>query len=159
MIASASLFLSDALVAVSVEIISRNRVKKVSLRKLKHSARRVLEILGRSRAEFCLALVDDREIRKLNARYRDKDEPTDVLAFPSGEPLLPGMPTVGDVVISVERAAEQARRRRKTLEQEIRTLLIHGILHLLGYDHERSRRDARIMRGMEKKISRALGAL
>src|SRR3970040_1291730 len=95
-------------------------------------------------------------MQKLNARYRDKNEPTDVLAFPTGEALLPGMQVLGDVVISVEKAEEQGRRARKTLDQEMEKLLIHGILHLLGYDHERSRREARVMRRMEKKVSRAL---
>jgi len=141
---------------VSVEIIGRSRVRKISRRRLKRSARRILKILGQGRAELSLALVDNREMQKLNARYRDKNEPTDVLAFPAGKALLPGMQVLGDVVISVEKAEEQARKRRKTLGQEIRTLLIHGVLHLLGYDHERSRRDARVMRGMEKKVSRAL---
>jgi len=146
----------DTFAAVSVEIIGRSRVRKISRRRLKRSARRILKILGQGRAELSLALVDNREMQKLNARYRDKDEPTDVLAFPAGKALLPGMQVLGDVVISVEKAEEQARKRRKTLGQEIRTLLIHGVLHLLGYDHERSRRDARVMRGMEKKVSRAL---
>ena len=146
----------DTFAAVSVEIIGRSRVRKISRRRLKRSARRILKILGQGRAELSLALVDNREMQKLNARYRDKNEPTDVLAFPAGKALLPGMQVLGDVVISVEKAEEQARKRRKTLGQEIRTLLIHGVLHLLGYDHERSRRDARVMRGMEKKVSRAL---
>ena len=146
----------DTFAAVSVEIVGRSRVKKISRRGLKRSARRILEILGQGRAELSLALVDNREMQKLNARYRDKNEPTDVLAFPAGKALLPDMQVLGDVVISVDRAGEQARRAGKTLEQEMEKLLIHGILHLLGYDHERSRREARVMRGMEKKVSRAL---
>ena len=141
---------------MSVEIVSRFAGKKIRVRRLKETARRILELLRQDHAELSLALVDNREMQKLNARYRDKNEPTDVLAFPAGKALLPGMQVLGDVVISVEKAEEQARKRRKTLGQEIRTLLIHGILHLLGYDHERSRREARVMRGMEKKVSRAL---
>jgi len=141
---------------MSVEIVSRFAGKKIRVRRLKETARRILGLLRQDHAELSLALVDNREMQKLNARYRDKNEPTDVLAFPAGKALLPGMQVLGDVVISVEKAEEQARKRRKTLGQEIRTLLIHGILHLLGYDHERSRREARVMRGMEKKVSRAL---
>ncbi|MBI2539792.1 MAG: rRNA maturation RNase YbeY [Deltaproteobacteria bacterium] len=113
----------DTFAAVSVEITGRSGVKKISRRGLKRSARRILEILGQGRAELSLALVDNREMQKLNARYRDKNEPTDVLAFPAGKALLPGMQVLGDVVISVEKAEEQARKRRKTLGQEIRTLL------------------------------------
>lgn len=156
MIVSASLALSDTFAAVSVEIIGRSRVKKISRRRLKRSARRILEILGQDHAELSLALVDNREIQELNARYRNKDEPTDVLSFPVDGSLPTGMEMLGDVVISVEKAEAQARKRKKTLEQEIRDLLIHGILHLLGYDHERSARDARVMHAMEKKVSRAL---
>ena len=156
MITSASLVLSETLVAVSVEIVNKIRRKKISVRRTKKKAQRILQFLDRDHAELSLALVDDREIQKLNARYRDKNEPTDVLAFPTGEALLPGMQVLGDVVISVEKAEEQARRARKTLDQEMEKLLIHGILHLLGYDHERSRREARVMRRMEKKVSRAL---
>jgi len=93
-------------------------------------------------------------MRALNRRWRKKDKTTDVLAFPAGGG--PGPDALGDVVISVEQAEIQARKRRKTLEEEVRSLLIHGILHLLGYDHERSQREARIMKGMEKKIEQAL---
>jgi rRNA maturation RNase YbeY len=60
------------------------------------------------------------------------------------------------VIISVEKAAEQAKERRRTLDEEITTLLIHGIVHLLGYDHERSAKDARVMARLEKKIHRQL---
>lgn len=100
-------------------------------------------------------MVKNREIQELNAKYRNRNEPTDVLSFPSQGILPPGVQILGDVVISVEQAEKQAGRR-KALEEEIERLLIHGILHLLGYDHERSRREARIMRGMERKISRML---
>lgn len=112
--------------------------------------------LNQSQAELSIALVGNQEIRQLNARYRNKNRPTDVLSFACDESLPAGMPMLGDVVISVEKAEEQARRRRETLEHEVESLLIHGILHLLGYDHERSQKDAKIMREMEKKVSRAL---
>ena len=141
---------------MSVEIVSRFAGKKIRVRRLKETARRILELLRQDHAELSLALVDNREMQKLNARYRNKNQPTDVLAFPAGKALLPDMQALGDVVISVEKAEEQARRAGKTLYQEMEKLLIHGILHLLGYDHERSRTEARVMRGMEKKVSRAL---
>jgi len=114
--------------------------------------------LGCPEAEVGCLLVTDRRIRALNRRYRGEDSPTDVLAFPQGEgggpPGHPGL--LGDVVISVERAEEQAKAGGWTLDEEIDRLLIHGILHLLGYDHERSRKEALVMRSMERKISRAL---
>lgn len=141
---------------MSVEIVNKIRRKKISVRRIKRTAQRILGLLNQDRVELSLALVDNQEIKKLNACYRKKDQPTDVLSFPSGEQLPTGIQILGDVVISVEQAEEQARERRKTLEQEIESLLIHGILHLLGYDHERSRKEAKIMQGLERKISRAL---
>ena len=90
--------------------------------------------------ELSVALVGDEEIRNLNGRYRSRDEPTDVLSFPVEEPLPTGHRLIGDVIISVEKAARQARQRRRSFEDEMEVLLIHGILHNLGYDHERSPR-------------------
>jgi len=141
---------------MKVEITARNVGEKISLRTIEKTAQRILKILHQHQVELSLGLVGNREIQKLNARYRNRNEPTDVLSFPSGETLPAGSQILGDVVISVEKAEEQARKRRKTLEQEIESLLIHGILHLLGYDHERSEKDAKIMRRMEEKVSRAL---
>ena len=139
-----------------VEISTRGAGKKISVSSVKRTAQRILKLLHQHQVELSLALVDNREIEKLNARYRNKNEPTDVLSFPLGGRFPKGPEILGDVIISIEQAEKQARKRRRTLEQEIESLLIHGILHLLGYDHERSEKDAKIMRGMEKKVSRAL---
>ena len=102
-----------------------------------------------------VSLVDNREIQALNAQFRQKDTPTDVLSFPVDGPARDSG-LLGDVVISVEKAKEQAIERQRALDEEIVMLLVHGILHLVGYDHERSARDARIMGRLEKKIYRAL---
>src|SRR5215475_12240300 len=139
-----------------VEIMSRDDGKKFPCRKLKKIAQKVLEIVGQDQAELCLALVGNAEIRKLNAKFRKKDHPTDVLSFPAGDQLPEGVATLGDVVISVEKAKAQSKERRRTFNEEMVTLLIHGIVHLLGYDHERSPKDARIMERLEKKIYRTL---
>lgn len=141
---------------MSVEIISRQRGKRVSIERLKGKAERILEFLGQQKGELSIALVGNREIQELNSRYRGKNRPTDVLSFPPGGKLPPTIRLLGDVVISVEQAKRQARERNRSLEEELERLLIHGILHLLGYDHERSRREAKIMRAMEEKIERAL---
>ena len=103
-----------------------------------------------------LVLIGNIEMRWLNARYRSKDYPTDVLSFPAEKNLPVKTPLIGDVIISVEKAAEQAKARRRRLDEEMVTLLIHGIVHLLGYDHERSAKDARVMGRLEKKIHRQL---
>lgn len=141
---------------MAVDIVSRTPAGRSHLRSLKRKARRILTLLKQNRVELSLALVADREIRRLNARYRKKDYPTDVLSFPLGGPLPRVARALGDVVISVERAKVQANESGKTLEEEMESLLIHGILHLLGHDHERSAKEAKAMQNLEKKIRRAL---
>ena len=139
-----------------VDIVTRGKGRPTAARRLRGKAVRILRILRRDRAELSLALVGNREIRRLNRRYRNKDEPTDVLSFPAGSDLSQREPILGDVVISMEKARSQAREHRRPLDAELETLLIHGILHLLGYDHEISAQEARRMGRMEKKIQRAL---
>jgi probable rRNA maturation factor len=100
--------------------------------------------------------VTDREIRDLNRQYRGKDKPTDVLSFPLADALCPHL--LGDVIISIETATRQAQRRGHALLEELQTLLIHGILHLLGYDHEISRREALRMRRKEQELKAVLAS-
>jgi len=139
-----------------VELTRRGAGENCPARAVKKTALEVLRLLNQDKAELSLALVGDSEIRKLNARYRKKDDATDVLSFPAAETLPGPIPVLGDVVISVDKARAQAKERGRTLIEELTTLLIHGILHLLGYDHERSARDARVMEGLERKVYRAL---
>ena len=139
-----------------IELIRRAAGRKISSRRLKQVALVLLQLAEREDAELSLALIGNAEMQELNARYRHKNYPTDVLSFPSAKKLPVDAPLLGDVIISVDKAAEQAKERRRTLDQEIVTLLIHGIVHLLGYDHERSAKDARIMTRMEKKLARQL---
>jgi len=94
--------------------------------------------------------VTDPETHTLNRQYRGKDKPTDVLSFPLADALHPCL--LGDVVISVERAARQAHCRGHSLRAELQTLLTHGILHLLGYDHEVSRSEALRMHRKEREV-------
>lgn len=96
----------------------------------------------------------DSEIQTLNRQYRGKNQPTDVLSFPLADELQPSL--LGDVVISVETAARQAQRRGHSLREELQTLLIHGILHLLGYDHEVSRSEAVRMQRKEREVKAVL---
>jgi probable rRNA maturation factor len=100
-------------------------------------------------------------MRRLNARYRGIDRPTDVLAFAMREgPHADLHPQVlGDVVLSAETALRQARSRRHSLVEELTRLLIHGTLHLLGYDHELSPADAKIMRRKERELWRLVEPL
>jgi probable rRNA maturation factor len=106
-------------------------------------------------------IIDDAQMHRLNARYRGIDRPTDVLAFAMREgPFADFHPQVlGDVVISAETASRQARSRRHALGEELTHLLIHGTLHLLGYDHEVSPADARLMRVKERELWRLVAPL
>jgi probable rRNA maturation factor len=139
-----------------VEIVRKKAGGTFSNRELKRIALKILELVEQSQAELSIALVNNKEIRKLNAKYRRKDYPTDVLSFPAPNGLPINVQLLGDVVISVEKAEEQAKQRGRTVNEETATLLIHGILHLLGYDHERSAKAARVMGRLEKRIYRTL---
>ena len=130
------------------------RVPEVSRTELRQWTRTVLQHLDQRRAELSLALVTDREIHALNRQYRGKDKPTDVLSFPLADTLQPAL--LGDVIISLETAARQAQRRGHSLREELQTLLIHGILHLLGYDHEISRGEAIRMHRKEREVKAVL---
>jgi probable rRNA maturation factor len=98
-------------------------------------------------------LMGDRQIRTLNRQYRRKDKATDVLSFPAGETGGPS-PIAGDLAISVETAAREAESRGHALVLEIEILLLHGVLHLAGYDHET---DSGQMARKEEKLRRQLG--
>lgn len=88
-----------------------------------------------------------------NHAYRRKDSPTDVLSFPVNEVTQEGRHFLGDILISVERAAKQAAARKHSLDRELQILMLHGMLHLLGYDHET---DSGEMDRLESKLRRAL---
>ena len=98
-------------------------------------------------AEISVRFVDDEEIHRLNREYRNVDRSTDVLSFPLGENgvydtnLDTGAKMLGDIVISIPHAVSQAERFGHTLQREIAFLTVHSMLHLLGYDHERSQKD------------------
>lgn len=126
---------------------------------LRSRAVRLLRALSQSRAELSIALVDDAAIRALNARYRGISRATDVLAFSMREGPEPDRAgkLLGDVVISVETAMRQARRAHRGLDGEIARLLVHGTLHLLGYDHQRPA-EAAVMRTEERRLRRAIDA-
>lgn len=127
--------------------------------RLARSGRRLLAVLGRREAELSILLASDRVIRRLNRDWRGRDRATDVLAFAQHEgPAAAPAGLLGDVVISVTTAKRQAKERGETLRGASERLLIHGVLHLLGYDHERSAAEARRMRRRERLLGAALGA-
>ena len=115
------------------------------------AANQALTALGLSDVELSILLCDDAFIHPLNRDYRGKDKPTDVLSFAMREEGDPNDPVLGDVIISVERAQEQAQERGHEAGAEFALLLVHGILHLLGYDHEDDE-EAQVMEAKEKEI-------
>jgi probable rRNA maturation factor len=140
-----------------VAVASRGRRVPALAARLGGRARRLLTLLRRPDAELSLLLVSDAVMRRLNREWRGVDRPTDVLAFaqaegPGGAPA--GL--LGDVVISLDTARRQAAERRTPVGAELDRLLIHGVLHLLGYDHERSATEARRMRRREDDLARRL---
>ena len=134
---------------LSVVLLNRQRARPVHparLRRVLGEAARALKVRG----ELALVLTGDRAMRRLNSRFRGKDAPTDVLSF-TGEGGEAGL---GDVVISVESAARNARSLRRSLPQELDVLALHGFLHVLGYDHES---DDGTMDRLERRLRRRLG--
>ena len=110
-----------------------------------------------SQAELSLVLADDATVRELNARWRGKDAPTNVLAFASDEAPVAGKPVLlGDVVLAFETVAAEAKAQGKRLADHLRHLVIHGVLHLLGYDHIEAA-PAKRMEALETRILASLG--
>lgn len=125
----------------------------------------MLRTLGLSRRELSLSIVDDAEMQSLNRQYRRRNRPTDVLAFALDEqdgssPMsqFPHAP-LGDVVISIDTATRQARESHCALAARFDALLIHGILHLVGYDHEISPAEERRMARRAREVRAALPVL
>ena len=114
-------------------------------------------------AEISVTFVNNEQIHEPNRQYRGKDMPTDVLSFPMGENGVydvnhdTGAKILGDIVISMEKAVEQAKRYDHSLEREVGYLTAHSMLHLLGYDHETSGLDRVRMREKEEQIMTQLG--
>lgn len=126
---------------------------------VKQAAERMLRALSLSKAELSILLCDDATIHVLNRDYRKKDKPTDVLAFAmrEGEGADPGSDLLGDVVISIDTARRQAAERSRTVKSEVTFLLAHGLLHLLGYDHQTDAEERR-MNAMTDVLCSAVSA-
>jgi probable rRNA maturation factor len=137
--------------------VSRKARASVALRsrQVRSIGERMLRHLGREEHELSILLTDDAFIQTLNETHRGKNRPTDVLAFAQNEgegtptPMDHGL--LGDVVISLDTAERQARGRKHSLVDEVSFLLAHGILHLLGYDHQTDEEEA-IMNAMTSKL-------
>jgi rRNA maturation RNase YbeY len=127
--------------------------------RLDRQARAILSDVGEAAAELGILFVGDQRMRRLNRQYRGKDRTTDVLAFAMREAPHSSLAVLGDVVIAVPTAVRQAKEGQRLLDEELTVLLVHGILHLCGYDHERSEKEARRMQRRERMILRSLARL
>ncbi len=155
--------------AESVKVLISNRQKEVKIPSgirllIRRCCHAVLNAEGFSdSAEVSVSFVTNEQIRQLNAEFRDKDMPTDVLSFPLGENgiydrnMETGALMLGDIVISIEKAVEQAKIYGHTLQREIGFLTVHSMLHLLGYDHEAGGIEQVHMREKEESVLTSLG--
>ncbi|MGE0131446.1 MAG: rRNA maturation RNase YbeY [Blastocatellales bacterium] len=140
-----------------IEIINRQRWRAVDRGAAAKLSRAVLDRIGRSDADLTITFIRDRAMRRLNRDYRGIDKPTDVLSFAyhEGEEASfdDEMRHIGDVVISVETAERYARELGLSFDREIEHLVIHGALHLAGYDHEKDNGE---MNKLERKLRKEL---
>lgn len=140
-------------------IVNRQHAVRIPLKPLDLFLRRIRRQLRLGRVEISVAFVTNAEIARLNKLYRRKSGPTDVLSFPSplseNSPLPPAAARfLGDIAVAPAVARKYARRHNRSLAAELRVLLLHGVLHLLGYDHEVDRGQ---MDRLERKLRRRLG--
>ena len=139
-------------------VLNRQKKVRVALAPLRTFLGRVQAAVGKPRAEVTVCLVSDVEMAHLNAAYRRKNGPTDVLSFPTQRTSRKNHGSaarfLGDIAIAPETARRYARRSGRPLREELRVLILHGVLHLIGYDHET---DQGQMDRMEQRLRRRLG--
>ena len=132
-----------------VEVVNHQRRFKLDTEAWSTFADQALDAIGKSKSSATIAFVSDKRILALNRQFRGVDKTTDVLSFPAEEKL-----NLGDVAVSVDTAAVQAKENGLTLDGEIAQLILHGLLHLCGYDHETDNGE---MNRLELKLRRKLG--
>ncbi|MDP2921902.1 MAG: rRNA maturation RNase YbeY [Candidatus Omnitrophota bacterium] len=138
---------------MKIDIQNLQSIIKLDKAKITERAGAVLSAMSEPDAELSLVFVNDMYIRNLNWKYRRIDSATDVLAFPMRDSRGLSGSILGDVVISVETARREAKKRKKDFQEELDLYLAHGILHLLGYDDEKPRARKK-MREKEKELLR-----
>lgn len=131
-----------------VEVVNRQRRLKLNTEAWSNFAALALDAIGKSESSATIAFVSDKRIRELNRQFRGVDKATDVLSFPAEEKF-----NLGDIAVSVDTAAVQAKENGLTFDGEIAQLILHGLLHLCGYDHET---DTGEMNRLELRLRRKL---
>jgi probable rRNA maturation factor len=131
-----------------IEVVNRQRRLKLDTKAWSNFAMKALNAIGKQESSATIAFVSDKKIRELNRQFRGSDKETDVLSFPAGDTL-----TLGDIAVSIDTAARQAKENGLSLDEEIAQLILHGLLHLSGYDHETDNGE---MNRLELKLRRKL---
>ena len=136
---------------MEISIVDREEfIDERGKKKLVRLIERILAYLDlSSRSELCVSLVSDGDMRELNRRYRQIDTTTDVLCFPQKSDVNSDL--LGDIVISYQTALRHSRRLEITVEEELRLLIVHAVLHLLGFDHKK-KKEREAMREKEKEV-------
>jgi len=116
-----------------IEVVSRQRKKKIDTQAWETFAARAADALGQSGSSATIAFVSDKTIRQLNRQFRGINKATDVLSFPADDS---DESNLGDIAISVDTAVAQAKENGLKFDEEVSQLILHGLLHLCGYDHE-----------------------
>ena len=139
---------------MEVQITFQRKIPGLGSRTIKRKLRKLFEDLGFHEGELSVLFTNDKRIAELNRQYLKRQGPTNVLAFPmlSGHPPLLPSGMLGDVVISLDTAVSESRELGEPLQRTVDRLLIHGVLHLLGYDHEGPPKQALRMRKEENRI-------
>jgi len=139
-----------------IEVLNRQRRRKINTKQWCNFTEEALRVLGKSEQSATIVFVADEAIKKLNRQFRGKNYATDVLSFPSEAEVfeVDQQKHLGEVVISVQRAAAQARDNDLSFSNEVKQLILHGLLHLSGYDHETDKGE---MNRLELKLRKQLG--
>ena len=137
-----------------IEVVNRQRKIAVDIERWQAFSERAIKSIRKSESDVTIAFVSDRQMKDLNKRFRNVNRSTDVLSFPAEEAGAPIGTNLGDIAVSLERATTQAEENGLTLEMEIAQLILHGLLHLCGYDHES---DQGQMNRLELQLRRKLG--
>ena len=139
-----------------IDIVNGQRDRQINQKHWRDFAARAIEAIGNGHKAVTIVFVSDSAIRKLNKQFRGKDKTTDVLSFPNeSEPFEnENQSQLGEIVISVQRAAAQAKENGLTFSNEVEQLILHGLLHLCGYDHETDKGE---MNRLELKLRKKLG--
>jgi probable rRNA maturation factor len=139
-----------------IDIINRQRARKINAKQWREFGDRALRAAGKNEQAISIVFVSDTAITKLNREFRGASYATDVLSFPTRaeEFEREDQSRLGEVVISVERAAVQAKQNGLTFQNEIQQLILHGLLHLCGYDHKTDNGE---MNRLELRLRKKLG--